>query len=103
MGTTSCRYDFSPIEKYEVTPEGYLRVWASIAVLAFSSIQMLTFSAEGIRPESEVASPESLASFAGKAITMGHPPVLLDSETPKSTQSVSLALKLFMTTDSSVR
>jgi hypothetical protein len=85
MGTTSCRYDFSPIEKYESTPEGYLRVWASIAR---TGIQLYT-DADGsvrkeFRPESEVASPESLASFAGKAITMEHPPVLLDSENTKN-------------------
>ena len=84
MGSTSCRYDFSPIEKYELTPEGYLRVWASIAR---TGIQHYT-DADGslrreFRPESEVASPESLASFAGKAITMEHPPVLLDSENTK--------------------
>jgi hypothetical protein len=85
MGTTSCRYDFSPIEKYETTPEGYLRVWASIAR---TGIQLYS-DADGsvrkeFRPESEVASPESLASFAGKAITMEHPPVLLDSENTKN-------------------
>ena len=84
MGTTSCRYDFSPIEKYETTPEGYLRVWASIAR---TGIQLYS-DADGsvrkeFRPESEVASPESLASFAGKAITMEHPPVLLYSENTK--------------------
>ena len=87
MSTTSCRYDFSPIEKYELTPEGYLRVWASIAR---TGIQHYT-DADGsirkeFRPESEVASPESLASFAGKAITMEHPPVLLDSENTKNYQ-----------------
>jgi hypothetical protein len=38
------------------------------------------------RPESEVASPESLASFAGKAITLQHPPVLLDSANTKDYQ-----------------
>ena len=84
MEATSCRYDFSPIEKYELTPEGYLRVWASIAR---TGIQHYT-DADGslraeYRPESEVSSPESLASFAGKAITMEHPPVLLDSENTK--------------------
>ena len=87
MSTTCCRYDFSPIEKYELTPEGYLRVWASIAR---TGIQHYT-DADGsirkeFRPESEVASPESLASFAGKAITMEHPPALLDSENTKSYQ-----------------
>lgn len=87
MSTTSCRYDFSPIEKYELTPEGYLRVWATIAR---TGIQHYT-DADGsirkeFRPESEVASPESLASFAGKAITMEHPPVLLDNENTKNYQ-----------------
>ena len=87
MSTTSCRYDVSLIEKYEMTPEGYLRVWASIAR---TGIQHYT-DADGsirkeFRPETEVASPESLASFAGKAITMEHPPVLLDSENTKNYQ-----------------
>jgi len=87
MSTTSCRYDFSPIEKYELTPEGYLRAWASIAR---TGIQHYTDSDGSIRreyrPETEVASPESLASFAGKAITSEHPPVLLDSENTKNYQ-----------------
>jgi len=87
MSTTSCRYDFSPIEKYEVTPEGYLRAWASIAR---TGIQLYT-DADGsvrreYRPETEVASPESLASFAGKAITSEHPPVLLDAANTKDYQ-----------------
>jgi hypothetical protein len=87
MSTISCRYDFSPIEKYELTPEGYLRAWASIAR---TGIQHYTDSDGSIRreyrPETEVASPESLASFAGKAITSEHPPVLLDSENTKDYQ-----------------
>ena len=87
MGTTSCRYDFSPIEKYEVTPEGYLRAWASIAR---TGIQHYTDADGSIRreyrPPSEVASPESLASFAGKAITSEHPPVLLDADNTKDYQ-----------------
>ena len=87
MSTTSCRYDFSPIEKYELTPEGYLRAWASIAR---TGIQHYTDGDGSIRreyrPETEVASPDSLASFAGKAITSEHPPVLLDSENTKDYQ-----------------
>jgi hypothetical protein len=87
MSTISCRYDFSPIEKYELTPEGYLRAWASIAR---TGIQHYTDSDGSIRreyrPETEVASPDSLASFAGKAITSEHPPVLLDSENTKDYQ-----------------
>ena len=87
MSTTSCRYDFSPIEKHELTPEGYLRVWASIAR---TGIQHYTDADGSIRreyrPHEEVASPESLASFAGKAITSEHPPVLLDSANTKDYQ-----------------
>ena len=87
MSTTSCRYDFSPIEKYEVTPEGYLRAWASIAR---TGIQLYT-DADGsvrreYRPKTEVASPASLASFAGKAVTAEHPPVLLDADNTKDYQ-----------------
>lgn len=87
MSTISYRYDFSPIEKYEMTPEGYLRAWASIAR---TGIQLYT-DADGAvrreyRPAIEVASPESLASFAGKAITSEHPPILLDAENTKDYQ-----------------
>ena len=87
MSTTCFRYDVAPIEKYELTPEGYLRCWSTIAR---TGVQMYTDS-DGLirreyRPETEVASPESLASFAGKAITLEHPPVLLDSANTKDYQ-----------------
>jgi uncharacterized protein len=70
-----------------VTPEGYLRAWASIAR---TGIQLYT-DADGsvrreYRPETEVASPASLASFAGKAVTAEHPPVLLDADNTKDYQ-----------------
>jgi hypothetical protein len=87
MSTTCFRYDVAPIEKYETTPEGYLRCWSTIAR---TGVQMYTDSDGSIRreyrPEVEVASPESLASFAGKAITLEHPPVLLDSANTKDYQ-----------------
>lgn len=80
MSETSFRYDVAPIDKYEVTPEGYLRAWATIAR---TGVQMYTDANGGIRreyrPEEEVASPESLASFAGKVVTDEHPPGLLTS------------------------
>jgi uncharacterized protein len=87
MSTICFRYDVAPIEKYELTPEGYLRCWSTIAR---TGVQMYT-DADGsvrreYRPETEVASPESLASFAGKAITLEHPPVLLDSANTKDYQ-----------------
>jgi hypothetical protein len=87
MSDTCFRYDVAPIDKYELTPEGYLRAWAT---LARTGVQMYTDADGSIRreyrPESEVASPESLASFAGKAITLEHPPVLLDSANTKDYQ-----------------
>ena len=87
MSTTCFRYDVAPIDKYELTPEGYLRCWSTIAR---TGVQMYTDSDGSIRreyrPETEVASPESLASFAGKAITLEHPPVLLDSANTKDYQ-----------------
>ena len=87
MSTTCFRYDVAPIEKYELTPEGYLRCWSTIAR---TGVQMYTDSDGSVRreyrPETEVASPESLASFAGKAITLEHPPVLLDSANTKDYQ-----------------
>ena len=87
MSDTCFRYDVAPIDKYELTPEGYLRAWATIAR---TGVQMYTDADGSIRreyrPEAEVASPESLASFAGKAITLEHPPVLLDSANTKDYQ-----------------
>ena len=87
MSETSFRYDVAPIEKYEVTPEGYLRTWATIAR---TGVQMYTDAGGGVRreyrPEEEVGSPESLASFAGKAVTFEHPPALLDSSNTKDYQ-----------------
>lgn len=87
MSETSFRYDVAPIEKYEVTPEGYLRTWATIAR---AGVQMYTDAGGGVRreyrPEEEVGSPESLASFAGKAVTFEHPPALLDSSNTKDYQ-----------------
>lgn len=87
MSDTCFRYDVAPIDKYELTPEGYLRAWATIAR---TGVQMYTDADGSIRreyrPETEVASPESLASFAGKAITLEHPPILLDSANTKDYQ-----------------
>ena len=87
MSDTCFRYDVAPIDRYEMTPEGYLRAWATIAR---TGVQHYTDADGSIRreyrPETEVASPESLASFAGKAITLEHPPVLLDSANTKDYQ-----------------
>ena len=87
MSETSFRYDVAPIDKYEVTPEGYLRAWATIAR---TGVQMYSNSNGEIRreyrPDEEVGSAESLTSFGAKAITLEHPPVLLDSANTKDYQ-----------------
>lgn len=87
MSETSFRYDVAPIDKFELTTEGYLRAWATIAR---TGVQMYTNADGGVRreyrPAEEVGSPESVSSFAGKCITFEHPPVLLDSANTKDYQ-----------------
>ena len=87
MSNTSFRYDVAPIEKYELTPEGYLRLHATIAR---TGVQHYSNADGSIRREyrapEDVALPESLASFAGKSVTDEHPPVLLDSANTKNYQ-----------------
>lgn len=87
MSETCFRYDVAPIDKYETTPEGYLRAWATIAR---TGVQVYA-NADGsvrreYRPEEEVATPESLTSFGAKVVTLEHPPVLLDSDNTKNYQ-----------------
>lgn len=87
MSNTSFRYDVAPIERYELTPEGYLRLHATIAR---TGVQHYSNGDGSIRREyrapEDVALPESLASFAGKSVTDEHPPVLLDSANTKNYQ-----------------
>lgn len=81
---TVSRYDYGQVTKSESTEEGYLRVWCKAARVG---TQLYTrgdgTQVREYRPEEEVAKPESLASFGMKAVTMGHPPVLLDSGNTK--------------------
>ena len=81
---TVSRYDYGQVTKSEKTDEGYLRVWCKAARVG---TQLYTrgdgAQVREYRPEDEVAKPESLASFGMKAVTMGHPPVLLDSGNTK--------------------
>ena len=81
------RYDFSPITKAEITDEGYLKVWSRTAR---TGVQVY-HRADGrtvreYRPPEEVSNPDSLATFGMKAVTWGHPPVLLDAENTKQYQ-----------------
>ena len=77
---TVSRYDYGQISKSEISDEGYLKVWCKAARVG---TQLYTRGdgkqCREYRPEEEVAKPESLASFGMKAVTMGHPPGLLDS------------------------
>ena len=81
---TANRYDYGQLTKSETTDEGYLKVWCKAARVG---TQLYTrgdgAQVREYRPEEEVAKPESLASFGMKAVTMGHPPVLLDSGNTK--------------------
>ena len=81
---TCNRYDYGQISKSEITDEGYLKVWCKAAR---TGTQLYTRGdgkqCREYRPEDEVSKPESLASFGMKAVTMGHPPVLLDAENTK--------------------
>lgn len=87
MSNIAFRYDIGPIESHELTPEGYLRVHATIAR---TGVQHYSNADGSIRREyrapEDVALPESLASFAGKSITDEHPPILLDSANTKHYQ-----------------
>ena len=83
MGQVS-RYDYGHVTKSETTDEGYLKVWCKAAR---TGTQLYTrgdgTQVREYRPKDEVSKPESLASFGMKAVTLGHPSVLLDTETTK--------------------
>lgn len=75
------RYDAGEISGPEMTPEGYLRCWATIARTGIQRYKRADGSEVlEYRPASEVGKVDSLASFAGKAVTLEHPPELLTSE-----------------------
>ncbi|MBD2365247.1 DUF2213 domain-containing protein [Anabaena minutissima FACHB-250] len=89
------RVDIGGINKYEITPEGYLRAWATIARIGVQTY----YNTDGtprreLRSPEEVADPESLASFGLKPHTIDHPPEFLNSQNTRVYQTGS--------TDSSV-
>jgi hypothetical protein len=87
MRTSVSRYDFAPITGYEVTDEGYLRVWCRAARAGTQLYRRADGSqVREYRPPEEVSKPESLSTFGMKPATWGHPPVLLDSTNTKDFQ-----------------
>jgi hypothetical protein len=78
------RYDVGRINKYEITPEGYLRAQATVARIGIQTYYNTDGSPrKELRLPEEVASPDSLATFGLKSVTNDHPPVWLDSENTK--------------------
>lgn len=75
------RYDTGKLSGPEKTAEGYLRCWATIARTGVQAYRRSDGSqVMEYRPAEEVGRVDSLASFAGKAVTLEHPPELLDTE-----------------------
>lgn len=82
------RLDTGGITKYEITPEGYLRAWATIARIGVQTY----YNADGsprreLRHPDEVSDPQSLASFGLKPHTINHPPEFLNSRNTKLYQT----------------
>lgn len=70
-----------------MTPEGYLRCWATIARTGTQRYKRADGSeVVEYRPASEVGKVDSLASFAGKVVTLEHPKELLTSENTEKYQ-----------------
>lgn len=75
------RYDTGILTGPEKTEEGYLRCWATIARTGVQTYKRADGSEiVEYRPAEEVGKVDSLASFAGKAVTLEHPPELLNTE-----------------------
>ncbi len=79
---TVTRFDTNlRLDSWEVTPEGYLKAWGSVARIGSQEY----LNADGstrieYRPLEEVSKPESLATFGGAPITLLHPPSKVDAE-----------------------
>jgi hypothetical protein len=75
------RYDAGTLFGPEKTEEGYLRCWATIARTGIQTYKRADGSEiVEYRPAEEVGKVDSLASFAGKAVTLEHPRELLNTE-----------------------
>lgn len=75
------RYDTGILSGPEKTEEGYLRCWATFARTGIQAYKRADGSQiVEYRPVEEVGNVDSLASFAGKAVTLEHPPELLNTE-----------------------
>lgn len=85
--TNALRYDFSPLKRWEKTPEGFLRVEATIARTGVQQYRRADGSVQiEYRPPEEVGDPASLASFEDKPVTLEHPPELLTDKNAREYQ-----------------
>lgn len=102
MATTLEEYhvDTQPINRYEVTPEGYIRLWVSVAV-ADKDLEYVTDSGTRIEyiDKENLFDKESLKSAMGKPFTINHPPepILIENY---SLYSVGTSLQEFLNDDS---
>lgn len=75
------RFDSAPITKFTRLPSGGVRV---DAVVTRTGVLPYSFSdgtvRRELRPPEEVFSPESLATIPGVAVTLGHPPTLINTD-----------------------
>jgi hypothetical protein len=74
------RFTFTP-RRAERTPEGYLRCDATVAragILEYPQPDGRVV--REYRPPEEASNPQSLATFGGKAVTLEHPPEMLNAE-----------------------
>jgi len=74
------RFTFTP-RRAERTPEGYLRCDASVARVGILEYpQPDGRVVREYRPPEEMSDPKALATFGGKAVTLEHPPEMLNAE-----------------------
>jgi hypothetical protein len=73
------RLTFTP-RRAERTPEGYLRCDATVARVGILEYPQPDGSVKReYRPPEEASDPKSLATFGGKAVTLEHPPEMLNA------------------------
>ncbi len=79
-------YDKAPMGKVSLTPEGYMQTSAKVARTGIQVYDRKELGLEGpgevrlYRPEEEVFNADSMASYAHRPVTVGHPSVLVTAD-----------------------